>query len=225
MFPVIERPVIKICGIQSVEAAAKAVEEGANLVGVICVPNRKRTVDAHVAKQISQLVRASRAAKSDTNAGPYLVGVFRNQSVEEVVRIVQEYGIDIVQLHGSEEWQSYQSRLPGLPLIKRFLFPKDCNEVLGLGNGDCMPLFDSEAGGTGEKLDWQSISEWSVGSAEKPEFILAGGLTPCNVGEAVKLAGVIGVDVSGGVETQGSKDLTKIGLFVANAAAGKVEEI
>ncbi|CCJ29216.1 unnamed protein product [Pneumocystis jirovecii] len=82
-----------------------------------------------------------------------------------------------------------------------------------------IPLFDSEAGGTGELLDWNSISDW-VGRQESPEslhFMLAGGLTPENVGDALRLNGVIGVDVSGGVETNGVKDSNKIANFVKNA--------
>ncbi|CAI4910385.1 ANL_HP_G0187170.mRNA.1.CDS.1 [Saccharomyces cerevisiae] len=76
-----------------------------------------------------------------------------------------------------------------------------------------------QAGGTGELLDWNSISDW-VGRQESPEslhFMLAGGLTPENVGDALRLNGVIGVDVSGGVETNGVKDFNKIANFVKNA--------
>ncbi|CAI4037898.1 hypothetical protein SMKI_04G2340 [Saccharomyces mikatae IFO 1815] len=211
-------PVVKVCGLQSAEAAQCALDSNADLLGIICVPNRKRTVDPVVAKKISHLVKAYR---NSSGTPKYLVGVFRNQSKEDVLTIANDYGIDIVQLHGDEPWQEYQAFL-GLPVIKRLVFPKDCDILLSapLEKSHLFtPLFDSEAGGTGELLDWSSISDW-VTKQENPEnlqFMLAGGLTPENVCDALRLNGVVGVDVSGGVETNGIKDTDKIANFVSNA--------
>jgi len=151
-----------------------------------------------------------------------LVGVFRNQSKEDVLKLATDYNVDIVQLHGDEDWEEYQ-RFINKPVIKRVIFPRDRDEVIRISQMDtktCLPLFDSEAGGTGEILDWQSISNWSKDIQAKDEinieYILAGGLTAENVHDAVTLHGVIGVDVSGGVETDGVKDFTKIANFVKN---------
>lgn len=208
-------PIVKVCGLQSLEAAQNAMESGATLLGIICVPNRKRTIDPSIAKQISQLVHDTSINKNGTQ----LVGVFRNQPIEEVRRIADEYNVDIIQLHGDEPWRESQAFLQK-PIIKRMIFPRDCEEVVRMSkleNCKALPLFDSEAGGTGELLNWESISKWSENEGNGSKFILAGGLTPENVREAISLTGVIGVDVSGGVETNGIKDISKIQNFLRNA--------
>ncbi|SMN21423.1 similar to Saccharomyces cerevisiae YDR007W TRP1 Phosphoribosylanthranilate isomerase that catalyzes the third step in tryptophan biosynthesis [Maudiozyma saulgeensis] len=215
------KSIVKICGIQSVDAAKCALDSGANLIGVICVPNRKRTIQSNIAKDISNLVHSTPQYNDRC-----LVGVFRNQSKEDVLKLATDYNIDIVQLHGDEDWEEYQNFI-NKPVIKRVIFPRDCDEVIKICQRNdknlkktCLPLFDSEAGGTGEILDWKSISNWSkeipIKDGESVQYILAGGLTPDNVHDAITLHGVIGVDVSGGVETDGVKDFTKITNFVKN---------
>lgn len=196
--------IAKICGLQSVEAAQQAVANGADFVGVICVPNRKRTVDPQVARSISKICHG---------AGCKLVGVFRNQSKEDVRQLAQDYELDIVQLHGDENWQDYASYV-GLPLLKRVVFPRDISLVSQMDGTRCTPLFDSEAGGSGEKLDWQAIGKWYQESQLSHGYLLAGGLNPDNVVDAMQVPGVVGVDVSGGVETGGNKDLAKIKQFL-----------
>lgn len=208
-------PIVKVCGLQSVEAATRAIESGATFIGIICVPNRKRTIDPQIAKEISRLVHD----RSFNKYGTRLVGVFRNQSLVDVKRISEEYDVDIVQLHGNELWMEFYQTIKK-PIIKRMIFPDDCQEVCKLSGGkdfEVWPLFDSEAGGTGELLNWNDISDWSKSEGKEARFILAGGLTPENVSQALALNGVIGVDVSGGVETDGAKDLQKIEKFIANA--------
>ncbi|CCF57063.1 hypothetical protein KAFR_0C00680 [Kazachstania africana CBS 2517] len=205
-------PLIKICGLQTVEAAQHALNSGTNFIGIICVPNRSRTIRPEIAREISSYIHSHHPTK-------FLVGVFRNQSKEDVLKLVNDYNIDIVQLHGDEDWEEYHNFI-GKPIIKRVIFPRDCNDVIRINNlpvRTVLPLFDSEAGGTGEKLDWNSISNWSKGASSQNEikFILAGGLTPDNVKEASSLHGVIGVDVSGGVETDNVKDFNKIETFIA----------
>lgn len=205
--------VVKVCGLRSVEAAKCALDAGADCLGIICVPNRKRTVDPQVAKDISALVHGS-----PEYSGRCLVGVFRNQSKESVREMAMEYGLDVVQLHGDEDWREYKAYIDQ-PLIKRVVFPRDTETVqqlCAMPGTPCVPLFDSEAGGTGEVLDWTAIADWAS-TQNGVHYILAGGLTPENVGQAVAMPGVIGVDVSGGVETEGAKDMDKIRKFVANA--------
>lgn len=209
----LDHKLVKVCGLQSVEAAQCAVEAGADLIGIICVPNRGRTVTPEVAREISALVHDSKRNPNGTR----LVGVFRNQSLDDVYTIARDYNVDIVQLHGDESWKDYSDKL-NLPIIKRAVFPRDCELVKQLASEpNCLPLFDSDAGGTGEKLNWDAIGQWSQSNYK---FILAGGLTPDNVKQALEVPGTMGVDVSGGVETNGSKDLAKIRAFVANARAG-----
>lgn len=213
-FDLVTRPVIKVCGLQSLEAAEQALDSGATLLGIICVPNRKRTVSPNVARDISDLIH-------NTSSAAQLVGVFRNQSKEEVLKVAKDYNIDIVQLHGDESWRDYQEFLQ-MPIIKRMIFPRDCDEVLSLSNKkacEVLALFDSETGGAGELLNWESISKWSQSSGIGSKFILAGGLTADNVKTAMGITGVIGVDVSGGVETNGTKDAQKISDFIKNATS------
>lgn len=205
---------VKICGLQTVDAAEEALERGADYLGVICVPKRKRTVSRDVARQISSIVHKRREEGSKCK----LVGVFRNQSTQDIMRYYEDYGLDVVQLHGDEDVVKYRDEMPEeITIIKRFVFPRDSEDVKkseGLKN--VLALFDSDAGGTGEVLDWEAISEWS-GNNPEIGFILAGGLNPSNVGGAIaQMEGIQGVDVSGGVETDGNKDFDKIRDFIAN---------
>ena len=210
-FSSLEKPLVKICGLQSLEAAEHAVNSGAKLLGIICVPNRKRTVNPAVARQISQMVHS--LDPRDVR----LVGVFRNQSKEDVLQLATDYNVDIVQLHGDEPWEEYQSFLKK-PIFKRMIFPEDCAHVAKLSKDpEDLCLFDSEAGGSGELLNWESIEKWAQTDGKGSRFILAGGLTPDNVSHALKMDGVIGVDVSGGVETDGTKDSHKVTRFLDNA--------
>ncbi|KAK9463872.1 N-anthranilate isomerase [Lipomyces oligophaga] len=187
-------PIVKICGTRTVESAELAVAVGANLIGIICVPNAKRTVDPEIARQISCVVRTE-------------LGVFRNQPLEEVLQIQKDYKIDIVQLHGSEPI-TWASEIP-VPVMKKFS-PGDDN-VMSPGF-HALTLFDGGEGGEGVQIDWNDEQLPKEG-----KFMLAGGLTPENVAQAVKVNNVIGVDVSTGVETDGKHDLEKIRSFIINA--------
>ena len=209
---------IKICGIKCLEDAQVTVLNGATHVGIICVPNRKRTISSDEAIKISDWIHSQ-----TYNKNVKLVGVFQNQSVEDVKKLSAKYNLDIIQLHGEEDWLEYSESIKK-PLIKRCIFPQDCEKVLNINKlGDhqkVLPLFDSAIGGTGELLNWDQIDEWAKKNDSKEvSFILAGGLTPENVTDAFKVYGVIGVDVSGGVETNGIKDHFKIKQFIKNASS------
>lgn len=223
---------VKICGLKDVEAAEVALDNGAAMLGFILVPGRARTVDLKVARDIVQLCKQRQkmsskrlynlldkdnwtqsAYKLIQENGPYAVGVFRNQSVAEINECVATLGLDFVQLHGSEPRDEYIAQIR-VPVITRFVpDDKQLHEVNK--QSQVLTLFDSEAGGEGQKLDWEELSQWSTQSGAS--FVLAGGLTPDNVHEAVRIAGVVGVDVSGGVETNGVKDHAKIRTFLRNA--------
>lgn len=247
---------VKICGLRTEEAVSCAIQSGADLLGVILVPNRKRTVDYEVAKKIKLMVSDKRRAKNNSfqtvpsilkhlkeqsfqsadeyfialkdliiNNGPFLVGVFRNQEISEVFKIANELELDFIQLHGDEDIQEfcgYNSQHDSkYGIIPRFVLPKDIakmdkifaspiNESTSAFNGLALSLLDSELGGEGKTIDWNAVSELKSG-----KFILAGGLNPLNVQEAIAINNVIGVDVSGGVENEsGDKDLSKVESFV-----------
>ncbi|CAN6663088.1 hypothetical protein TRVA0_034S01530 [Trichomonascus vanleenenianus] len=237
-------PLVKVCGIRSVEAAKCALDSGADMIGMILVPNRARTVDIVTAKNISRYVRSyqresdqipasttdygvanmslaeanSHIMRDITRERPKIVGVFRNQTLVEILRLQRELELDVVQLHGSEplEW----CRMIPVPVIKRFT-PNtaefESSSVPGYHN---FSLLDSELGGEGKLVDWTAISQQVKLGAR---FMLAGGLTPENVDQALATPGVFGVDVSGGVESSpGVKDLSKIRKFVQKAKSCRV---
>lgn len=236
--------IIKVCGIKSEADAQTAIESGASLIGTILVPKRARTVEPDVARKISQLCRKTREEKGSkiltsenllaqirsieatgpewfekvskltTENGPFLVGVFRNQSLEDVLAISKELEIDIVQLHGSEDVDLFCSNLT-IPVIPRFVVNKPGIENALSTHKFLIPLLDSEAGGEGKLISWEDAS--AFGERQGGKYLLAGGLNPSNVSDALKVDGCCGVDVSGGVETNGVKDTEKIRSFVRNA--------
>ncbi|WLF77702.1 bifunctional tryptophan synthase trp1 [Lodderomyces elongisporus] len=239
---------VKICGLQTMEAAEVAALNGVDLLGCILVPNRQRTVDPTVARQISQIANFNRPKtvkdifldiKSQNisdpikyfdyikqeilSYGPYLVGVFRNQSEEEVFKQASDLNLDFVQLHGDEnktEFIRLATEL-GFGVIPRYVIPrdieqlkKDTQEIVKLG-ALSIPLLDSDQGGEGKVGDWDYITE-NLGFTSA---LLAGGLTPENLIDTKNVKNIIGYDVSGGVETDGKKDPTKIIRFIVNGKA------
>ncbi|KAK9494543.1 isomerase-domain-containing protein [Lipomyces doorenjongii] len=218
-------PIVKICGTRTVEAAQCAISSGADLIGMILVPHLKRTVSTDQAKAISRTVHEFRESRPPHDVAltdnptdwfeghveqirlraPLVVGVFRNQSLDEVLRLLKECDLDIVQLHGSEPL-SWTREIP-VPVIKKFGPGEDDLMAPGL---HAVTLLDGGAGGEGHMISWDGLP----GSGA---FILAGGLTVDNVAVAVKIPNVAGVDVSSGVETDGKQDLEKIQMFIRNA--------
>jgi anthranilate synthase/indole-3-glycerol phosphate synthase/phosphoribosylanthranilate isomerase len=228
---------VKICGTRSVEAAKVAVESGADMIGIILVEGAKRNVDVRTQKAISDVVHhtlkggvepvdEAKVPSLDSSAKDWfehsrsqlishptralLVGVFMNQSLEFVLSKTRDLDLDIVQLHGDEpiEW----ARLIPVSVIRRFV---PGQEGIGKRGYHAMVLLDSGAG-TGQRLDVESVRD--VLKTGVPA-ILAGGLDYRNVAEVVGLKenGLLGVDVSSGVETDGRQDLMKIRKFVYQA--------
>lgn len=234
-------PLVKICGTRSAEAAKAAIEAGADLIGIIQVPARSRTVPDDVALQISQTVKStprpdveqnhlsqqiSKATSSEwfdhsTNvlrhpSRALLVGVFMNQPLSYILAQQQKLGLDVVQLHGSEpvEWAS----LIPVPVIHKFA-PGDTG--IARRAYHTLPLLDSGSGGSGQLLEVGGVAK-ALDSDEGLRIILAGGLNPDNVLDVVKKLGssaskVAGLDVSSGVETDGAQDMDKIRAFVKAA--------
>jgi anthranilate synthase/indole-3-glycerol phosphate synthase/phosphoribosylanthranilate isomerase len=240
----VEKPrrqlLVKICGTRSSAAAKSAIEAGADLIGMILVEGRKRTVDTETALQISHAVHttikgagstsiefpatAGRAKSFFAHAAQHfiqhpkralLVGVFMDQPLEYILEQQKLLNLDIVQLHGSEplEW----AKLIPVPVIQSF---KPGDTGLQSAGFHALPLLDSGAG-SGMQLDVASVKN-VLAADEGLRVLFAGGLTPDNVIETVKALGdvkvrVAGVDVSSGVETAGEQSLDKIKEFVARA--------
>ncbi|KAK5112069.1 hypothetical protein LTR85_011650 [Meristemomyces frigidus] len=237
---------VKICGTRSAEAAKTAVEAGADLIGMIMVEGRKRCVSTETAQQISGVVHetpkptastALQPAEPQTKATSFfehtathhlqhpkralIVGVFQNQSLPYILEQQKLLSLDIVQLHGSEpiEW----ANLIPVPVMRSF---KPGEAELGTRGFHSMPLLDSGAGGTGQQLATEKVTEL-LQSDEGLRVMLAGGLGPDNVADVVRSLGdmgsrVTGVDVSSGVETDGEQDMEKIRKFIAAAKSVEV---
>jgi phosphoribosylanthranilate isomerase len=189
---------VKICGICDVESALAAVEAGADLLGFHFCDSKRRITPDDAVKILDELPE-----------GPALVGVFIDQPPREVNSIAEFLGLDIVQLHGSEQ--------PGFPsdhIVMKALKVRDGVIPDAAGWPDPV-LLDSwsedSRGGTGRTWDWQSAEALSV----TRQVFVAGGLNPLNVGSVIRRLRPYGVDVSSGVESEPRvKDPALIGAFI-----------
>ena len=196
---------VKVCGITSYEDAALALDQGVSALGFNFYPQSPRYLDPIAARSIIQRLPPFAAA----------VGLFVNvPSVLEVIRVAQLAGVRILQLHGDES-PDFCRQLSGWPLIKAVRvgdepLPENLKEfqvaAFLLDRRD-----ENLFGGTGKSFDWRRAQEvkWAH------PIILAGGLTPENVGDAIRTVRPYAVDVSSGVESQpGKKDAAKLVAFM-----------
>lgn len=195
---------IKICGVRDEAAARAAVDAGADAVGLVFVGSSPRNVAvpdaARVVKTLPPFVEP--------------VGLFVDESAENVLRVCNATGIHTAQLHGREPLTILDG-LAGLRVIKALPFDPDALDDALAWDADprvSALLFDAATGGSGEAIDWHALA------AVKPGFtkplILAGGLSPQNAVEAIQVVRPYAVDVSSGVESsRGVKDTGKIAAF------------
>ncbi len=201
---------VKICGVRDVETAMAAAEAGADYIGLNFVEASPRYVEPAVAREITAALPANVTA----------VGLFCNHPVDIVTGTAKAVGLNTVQLHG-EETPAYAKQLDGLQIFKAFGFDPDTlttrlNGWDTLGHALMGLLIDSPpkpcaaiTGGSGEPFDWSGLVDFeqSGGFANLPAYLLAGGLTPANVGDAIRIVQPWGVDVASGVESsRGVKD-------------------
>jgi phosphoribosylanthranilate isomerase len=201
---------VKICGITNEQDARVAVEAGADALGFIMYRKSPRFVEATVAKRIIDGLPPFVAA----------VGVFVNEEAAAVRRLMDECGLTMAQLHGDES-ASYCEGL-GRPSMKALRL-KDRGTFLALaefqGRANVRAFVldafsDQGYGGTGQTVDWTLAAE----AARASRVLLAGGLTPDNVAEAIRQVRPYGVDVSSGVEVRpGQKDHAKVQAFIQAA--------
>ena len=228
--------IVKICGIKTPGAGVIAAEAGADLLGMIFVPGRKRTVTLEQARSIATAIRAKSSDKSTTydptNATswfdhwfqwvrnhprrPLFVGVFQDQPLEEILAIQAAVPLDLVQLHGAEPLH-YASLIP-CPVIRAFPLT---SSLIHVAQYHAISLVDagttSVKGGTGEVVDWEKVKELTG------PIMLAGGLDPENVAEALKVSGALAVDVASGVEdADGDKDAEKVRRFISEAKSIRI---
>lgn len=211
---------IKICGLKSEEAVAAALHSGATHVGFIFFPKSPRNVDPEIAG------RLRRAARGRATA----VAVTVDADDASLERIVAGMQPDMLQLHGSEtpERVAEVKARYGLPVMKALAVSTAADlariaPYVGVADRflfDARPPTGSELpGGNGVPFDWTILRDLPAGI----DYLLSGGLDAENAGEAVRLAGPPGLDVSSGVESApGVKDLGLIaGFFEAVRATQK----
>lgn len=195
---------IKICGLTQLEDALAAVKAGADALGFVFYPPSPRAISPEQAAKIIQQLP------------PFvmMVGLFVDPEPEWVAEVLKQVPLDLLQFHGDEPEVFCQSF--GRPYIKALRMKPDIDPEQAAAGWPSARGFLLDAytpgipGGTGEVFDWQRFP-----SSESPSWILAGGLTPTNVAQAIQITQPYAVDVSGGVESsRGIKCQTKIHAFI-----------
>lgn len=197
-------PLVKICGLRSAADAAGVSALGPDAVGFVFWPRSRRAV---IPVDVAAWTRS-------WPPGIRKVGVFVDEPAETILRIADQAGLDIIQLHGAPD--AARARRLDRPLwqVVRLDGPPLAAEMASLVDALLIDSYSAQTpGGTGRAVDWDAAGEF-IRECRTP-VILAGGLTPANVIEAMRRAGPRGVDVSSGVENQaGGKDLAKVKAFI-----------
>jgi phosphoribosylanthranilate isomerase len=213
-------PVVKICGIMQPEHAVVAANHGADMIGLVFARSR-RQVSVEVACRVRQAIASLRRR-------PLVVGVFVNEPLERILDIAHQVGLDALQLSGDEGPEYVAACARQIPVIKalRFTAGTSFEEAIRVLNSYQSACRDSDRlrflldahqsgayGGTGTLADWSL----AAGLAARHEIMLAGGLSPDNVADAIAAVSPWGVDVSSGVESDGVKDPLLIRDFLVAA--------
>ncbi|MHC4401310.1 MAG: phosphoribosylanthranilate isomerase [Planctomycetota bacterium] len=209
---------VKICGVSTVDDALTAARAGADAVGLNFYAKSPRCIPPDRARRIVEALPAEIAK----------VGVFVNASASEIGRVVEEVGLNVVQLHGDEP-PDFLAQLGGVPVVRAFRlgdggldaidhYLQRCRQIDGM---PCLTLIDSFAkgvyGGTGAAANWAVVGEYPRRDWHPP-LVLAGGLKPGNVAEAIRAARPAAVDTASGVESSpGRKDERLVRQFVRAA--------
>ncbi|HET8997303.1 MAG TPA: phosphoribosylanthranilate isomerase [Acetobacteraceae bacterium] len=200
---------VKICGINSAEACDAAVQAGADWIGFVFFPPSPRYVTAAQA--------AALAARHPD--GPPRVGLFVDPTPEMVAAVLAEVRLDVLQLYGQMDLPALRARF-GLPVWRAMGIERAADLPVDAVGADALvleakpPPDATRPGGNATRFDWSLLRGWH---APAP-WVLAGGLTPDNVAEAIRATGAHAVDVSSGVErSRGVKDPALIRRFVTNA--------
>lgn len=218
---------VKICSVRAVDHAVWAREAGADAIGMIFA-DAPRRIDLTVARAVRreigprveildgrcETIERERCAADQ----PILVGVFAKQSIDEIERVLDRVDLDVIQLSGGEH-PAFAGRIRR-SVIRAVHVDADMSATAVLREIDrapnTVPHLDArsaQGGGAGKQINWSLAAEVA---ARRP-LVLAGGLSPENVADAVAQVKPWAVDVSSGVETEGVKDREKIRAFIAAA--------
>jgi len=202
---------VKICGMTRLPDALHAVEHGANALGFVFWRQSPRFINSERAAAIIGALPAGVSA----------VGVFVNETVDVINRVAAETGISVIQLHGDEP-AAYADALEW-PVVRATTVEQleEASSTWPPGTTFLMDAADPvRRGGTGRTIDWQQAAS----AARVQRIVLAGGLTPDNVAEAVAAVRPFGVDVSSGVEdAPGVKNQDKVARFLVSARSVRDE--
>lgn len=216
--PTYYTPKVKMCGISKVETIPAVVEAKPDYMGLVFAPS-KRQVTVDQAKTLVEELhkqytkRYNNGAEQSNDDEIKTVGVFVNETLDNLVTIATEVNLDVVQLHGDEDEAFIQSlkERTNVEVWKAVQIRSAADAEAWIDSSADMLLFDAyhkdEWGGTGEVFDWSSLDEF-----ERP-FMLAGGIDSTNVARAIRTVRPYGIDISSGIETEGVKDDEKIKAF------------
>lgn len=195
---------IKMCGIKQVEDAVYAAKLGVDAIGLVFYDKSPRNISIEQAK----------AVVSNLPSFVTTVGLFYNASASEVSEIIQSVHLDCLQFHGNESSEFCQSftkpYIKAIPMLEENIKLPAVFQQYQTASGLMLDAMDqSSPGGSGKVFDWSSISK-----NYSSKIILAGGLTPENVAEAITLTTCYAVDVSSGIEIEkGVKDQKRMLAF------------
>lgn len=220
--PTYYTPKIKMCGISKVETIPAVVEAQPDYMGLVFAPS-KRQVTVDQAKILVSELHKQYANRYNRNVIQWsndvvqefikTVGIFVNETLDNLVTIATEVNLDAVQLHGDEDEAFIQSlkERTNVEVWKAVQIRSAADAEAWIDSSADMLLFDAyhkdERGGMGEVFDWSCLDEF-----ERP-FMLAGGIDSTNVARAIRTVRPYGIDISSGIETEGVKDDEKIKAF------------
>ena len=212
---------IKICGITQLDQARAIVAAGADYLGFICVPTSSRWLEPGAIQAIVHSIREQKVSEQNiSEQKSKTVGVFANASVSEISAVQSRTAFDVLQLHGQESPEFCHTVKASFPQtqvwkalrIKSSVDLQRATEYETIADRLLLDAYHPQLlGGTGETIDWVMLQAFQP----RIPWLLAGGLTPVNVAEALKQLQPRGVDVSSGVErSPGDKDLGLVQAFI-----------
>ena len=220
------QPFVKICGLATQAQAQATARFGADAFGLVFAPMAPAHRRVTAVQALLIILGVATIAEEEARTTPLPVGVFANQTVDEIAAIVDQVGLAAIQLSGDEtpEQCAEVARSVGGPIIKavRLRGEDDLARLDDYIRAGATLLLDTPApglyGGAGVTGDW-SLSRRV---AEQWPVLLAGGLNPTNVADALATVAPRGVDVSSGVETNDAKDIEKMRAFIERAKSARM---
>ena len=209
--PTYYTPKVKMCGISKVETIPAIIDAKPDYMGLVFAPS-KRQVTVEQAKTLVEELHKQYTVRYNSETIK-TVGVFVNETIENLLKIAEEVKLDVIQLHGDEDESFIQilKEQSNVEVWKAVQVRSAADAEKWIDSSADMLLFDAyhkdERGGTGEVFDWSSLDEF-----ERP-FMLAGGIDSTNVARAIRTVRPYGIDISSGIETEGVKDNEKMKAF------------